>query len=206
MPLVYLFGPDGSGKSSLAQALVKTHKAQGIPVRLSWMRGTHTIASILAHTLHNFAAFQGKDNPNYNLTIPPKMRRPWQLVELTSLLPVLLERYILPSLLGYTVIGERYLPDFIVWVTLTTKDAHYPKSFTARFLLALSKTPQKTYITASPTKLLERRNDTQPTFLRNQLKLYKHLAQLLNAPTLDTTQRTVEESTKLLLKLINPTE
>jgi hypothetical protein len=66
------------------------------------------------------------------------------------------------------------------------------------------KTPWKTYVTATPAKLLERRRDTDPTFLRNQLKLYKSLATLLRASTLDTTNRTVEESTQLLLKQISP--
>jgi hypothetical protein len=47
------------------------------------------------------------------------MRRLWQLLEFTSALPILLTKFILPSILGYTVIAERYIPDFLAWVSTT---------------------------------------------------------------------------------------
>jgi len=205
MPLVCLFGPDGSGKSSIARALVRVLRARGTRVRLSWMRGTHTFASLLARVLGHFSVFKGEDNPNYMITIPSKMRHLWQLIEVASVLPVLVARYSLPSLIGCTVIGERYIPDFVAWVTLTTRDSHYPKSFSARFLLALSlKSQSRTYVTAAHWRLLERRRDSNSAFLLRQLQLYGKLAKAINAETLDTTYRTTEDSTQLLLKFINP--
>jgi thymidylate kinase len=204
MPLVYFFGPDGSGKSSIAIALVEVLRARGTRVRLSWMRGTHTLASFLARVLGHFSIFKGEDNPNYMITIPPKMRRLWQLVEVASMLPVLMARYSLPSFMGYTVVGERYIPDFVVWVTLTTNDAHYPESFSARFLLVLSlKSQNRTYVTAAHSRLVERRRDSNPAFLMRQLQLYGMLARAIGAQTLDTTYRTIEESTQLLLNFID---
>jgi hypothetical protein len=56
-------------------------------------------------------------------------------VEFISVLPILLAKFILPSILGYTVIAERYVPDFLVWVSLTTRDEDYLKRLEARFML-----------------------------------------------------------------------
>jgi len=41
-------------------------------------------------------------------------------------------------MMGYVVIAERYLPDFIVWVAVTTKDEGFLKSTWAKFLLAIT--------------------------------------------------------------------
>ncbi|MEM2921836.1 MAG: hypothetical protein QXF26_05915 [Candidatus Bathyarchaeia archaeon] len=173
-------------------------------MKLSWMRGTHTFASLVARFLRRFSAFRGVDNPNYGITIPKKMRRLWQLIEFTSMLPILLARFILPSFLGYTVIGERYAPDFIVWIILTSRDKQFLNTLDAKFLLALAARTQKSmFVTAKYTTLKKRRSDTYPAFLIEQLKLYRYLAKTLNTLILDTTSMTVEESTQTILRLIN---
>jgi hypothetical protein len=53
------------------------------------------------------------------------MRRLWQLLELASALPVMLARFVPPSLLGRVVVAERYAPDLLVWASLTTGDEGY---------------------------------------------------------------------------------
>jgi hypothetical protein len=62
----------------------------------------------------------------------------------------------LSSLLGYTVIAERYIPDFLVWVVITTDDSSYLSSISARFLLALAlRAKAKIYVKADLQKLIE---------------------------------------------------
>jgi hypothetical protein len=77
---------------------------------------------MLAKFLSKFATFKGPNNPYYGISIPSHMKRLWQLIEFISALPVLLVRFMLPSFLGYTVVAERYIPDFLVWVVITTDD------------------------------------------------------------------------------------
>ena len=149
MPIICFFGPDASGKSTLAHALIEELKQKGLKVKLSWMKGTHTLASILARLLSKLPTFRGLDNPYYGISIPSCMRRLWQLIEFMSVLPILFFRFILPSLLGYTVIAERFAPYFLVWVSLTTGDTNYLRSLEAGFVLALSmKADVKVYVTA----------------------------------------------------------
>ena len=205
MLTICLFGPDGSGKSTLAKALVKRFSSYGFRVRLSWMRGTHTFASVLARILSTFAAFKGFDSPYYLISIPKTFRRPWQLLEFTSILPILIMRFLLPNILSYIVIAERYIPDFIAWVTTTTQDPDYPKSFIAKFLIALSlKAEVKVYVTADPSELLRRRRELDEVFLTEQVKIYERLAKSISAFKLDTTYKSVEESLRELLSELGP--
>jgi thymidylate kinase len=201
MPLIGFFGPDGSGKSTLAKALAGRFEAHGLNVKVSWMRGTHTLASVLAKFLSRFASFRGSDNPYYGVSIPSRVKRLWQLIEFASVLPVLIFRFMLPSLLGYTIFAERYAPDFLVWVSLTTGDTDYLGSLEARFMLALSgKADAKIYVTASHTELMRRRSrETNSEFLSKQLELYDKIAKIVNANKIDTTERSVEETLKCLL-------
>jgi thymidylate kinase len=204
MPIICFFGPDGSGKTTIAMSLAEKLRSRGLKVKLSWMRGTHTLASMLARFLSKFAAFRGSDNPYCGISIPDRARRVWQLTEFLSALPVLLVRFVLPGLLGYVVIAERYVPDFLVWISLTTRDAGYLRSLEARFMLALStKASVRFYVTASEAELIKRKGgEVGGKFLSGQLKLYDRVAELIRAYKIDTTGRSVEETLGHLLSLV----
>jgi len=204
--LIALFGPDGSGKTTLARALTAELRRRGLKPLIMWMRGTHTLASSIARLLSKFATFRGPDNPYYGISVPNSMRRLWQLMEFASVLPILLAKFILFDLLGYMVIAERFTPDFLVWVSLTTKDENYFKRLEAKFMLALSmKADVKVYVTASEAELIKRRKgEVNRDFLHRQLKLYDRVAKLVRAYKIDTTESSVEETLNELLRLIQP--
>jgi len=204
MPIICFFGTDGSGKSTLAKALTKRLNSENFRVKLSWMRGTHTLASLLAKLLSKLTTFKGSDNPYYGITIPKGFKRLWQLVEFASALPIILLKFILPSALGSWVIAERYAPDFITWISLTTGDQRYPKSIEAKFLLALSsKAHAKIYVTATLKELSKRRKETNSISISEQLRLYDRIASALRAHRLDTTTKSVKESLEEALSLLN---
>jgi len=202
--LIALFGPDGSGKTTLARALTAELRRRSLKPLIMWMRGTHTLASLIARLLSKFATFRGPDNPYYGISVPNSMRRLWQLMEFASALPVLLAKFILLDLLGYVVIAERFVPDFLVWVSLTTRDESYFKRLEAKFMLALSmKADVKVYVTASEAELIKRRRgEVGRDFLRRQLRLYDRIAKLVRAHKIDTTKSHVEEALDELLGLI----
>lgn len=203
MPIICFFGPDGSGKSTLARILAKRLSNNGFKVKLSWIRGTHTFASVLAKILSKFSNFRGSDNPYYGITIPRSMKGLWQFIEFASILPVLFTKFWLPRLLGYVVIAERLLPDFIVWVAVTTRDVSYLDSFAAWFFISLSSRAKvRVHVTAELTELLRRRSDENQRFLQEQMRLYEKVARSMNAFKLDTTNKSVTESMRTLLRFM----
>jgi thymidylate kinase len=201
MPIICFFGPDGSGKTTIARALALELRCRGLKPIIAWMRGTHTLASLLARFLSKFTIFKGPDNPYYGISIPSHMKRLWQLIEFISVLPVLLFKFIFPSFLGHTVIAERYVPDFMAWVSVTTKDENYLKRLEARFMLALSvRADVRVYVTASEAELVKRRGgEVGLKFLVEQIRLYNALARLVGGYRVDTTGRDVDSSLREVL-------
>ena len=169
VPIICLFGPDASGKSTLARALVEELRRRGLKVRSSWMRGTHTLASLIARLLSRLDALKGTDNPYYRIAIPKSLRRLWQLLEFSSALPVVLFRFVIPSALGYWVVADRYVTDLVAWVSVTTRDRDYVRRGEARFLLALaSRARVKVYVTAALEELTKR-GEASSRFLSEQI-------------------------------------
>ena len=204
MPLVCLFGPDGSGKSTLAKALAYFLKRKGLRVMISWMRGTHTLASILARLLSKFRTFQGPCNPYYHICIPPNLKTLWVWIEFYSMLPILFLRFVLPRALGYLVVAERGLIDFLVWITLTTHQPRVLTSIIGRFTMALTRKITTNIYIRADLKTLQKRRQTSPETpsLSIQLKIYDAIAKAYRIPIVDTSNNSIVESIKQILEQV----
>jgi hypothetical protein len=128
------------------------------------------------------------------VSIPKNLKHLWRFLEFTSALPVFFYRFAFPKLLGFYVVGERYLPDYLVWVSIVLNDDNFVQAPESRFLVSLAKkTGLGFYITAS-TVQLSKRSLENPAFLTRQQAIYKNLATELGAFKIDTTHTSVEES------------
>jgi len=194
--LICLYGPDGAGKSTLAKGLAG--EFGGV---VSWMRGTHTFASLVARLLARFDSMRVgvRRNPYYGITVPNSLKPLWWFLEFTSILPIWLLRYVLPSL-RRTVVGDRGLVDFLVWVSLTT-GLGFLESIYGRVTLALASRCINVYVTASLDTLLSRRVDDRGWII-GQLAIYNTLAKALKSPTIDTSGIDVEESRRRLRGIV----
>lgn len=203
--LVCLFGADGSGKTSIAKYVVARLCNCKRDVCVVWVRGSHTFASLLARLLSKFEVFRGECNPYYHICVPPKMKKLWMWIELTSIIPVVLKRFVIPKLLKRTVIAERSLLDFLVWLLTTLRYPNVMKSLCCKFILSLtfSLCDRAIYVRAEEEVLVSRRKGfSEERLISIQLSVYDSLARSLNTPCIDTSEKTVSESAKEALRLI----
>lgn len=202
MTIVYFFGPDGSGKSTLTTTLAKIAQERGYKVKLSWMRGSHTITSLVSKLLSRFDLFKGTENPYYAIKIPKKLRTLWQFLEFLGALPVIFGKFIIPSFLGYHILADRYVLDLAVWICLTTDDYDFLQKFEAKILVALTvKIRAKFYVFADVEKLNSRKDNLW--LPQKQLRLYGKLAEVVGANLIDTTEKSIEQSLQEILKVID---
>ncbi|MEM1582662.1 MAG: thymidylate kinase [Candidatus Bathyarchaeia archaeon] len=201
MPLIIqLFGPDGSGKSTLAKLFRSYLFSQGVYAHISWFRGSHLLASMLARFFLRFAAFKGSSNPYYGVTIPSRLRSIWLLIEFFSILPHYLLRKFLS--LSHHVIGDRGVLDFIVWIIVTLDHPKFLTSLLGRFLARLATKDISIYITTDPTVLRKRAPNTPRPFLLKEEACYKILAKYYANHIIDTTDKTPKETLGELLRYL----
>ncbi|MEM1510554.1 MAG: hypothetical protein QW096_11880 [Thermofilaceae archaeon] len=197
---ICLFGPDGSGKSTLARLLRSYLYSQGVYAHISWFRGSHLFASVLARFFSCFTSFRGYGNPYYGITVSLKLRPLWVLVEFSSLLPhYLLRRFL--SLL-HPVIGDRGLLDFVVWIIVTLDYPKFLSSLIGGFLARLAAKEKNVYVKADLATLSRRVVGMPPSFLAKEIACYSVLAKYYASHTIDTTSRTPMESLGELLKCL----
>lgn len=205
MGIIYFFGPDCTGKSTLVNALAIELDNRECDIRRSWMRGSHTFVFLVASFLSKFNCFKGSENPYYNIKVPKNLKRFWQFLEFLSALPVILGKFLIPSLLKCCILADRYTIDLAVWLCLTTRDYSFLKTFESKMLIALAqKTSAKFYVTANFEEL-GRRSEEELWFPKEQLYLYGKLAEAVDAYIIDTTNKPVEECLQEVLKVIATT-
>ncbi len=177
--IICLFGPDGAGKSSIAETLSRVLRSQGLRVRVAWIRGTHSFLALLASLLSRLNVMRGDCNPYYRICVPGRLRGLWFFLEIVAALPVYIARYLLPERLGYVVIGDRCLVDFIAWLYLTLGR---PRSRLLRglvgFLLAEARRSRLFYVYADIAILAQRR-PCEAGFIPRFAAAYRVLARSL---------------------------
>jgi len=200
VPLICFFGPDGSGKTTLSRDVETELIVKGFRVKHSWMRGSHTLVSILSRLLSRFPIFRGGFNPYYGVAVPRSMARLWFVLEYLGALPVILLRFILPCFLGYVVVADRYVLDLVVWVALVTGDEGFLRSILARHLLVLASRSDTAFLVTADPRELARRGGGELNVLRRQNYLYASLK--IGACVVDTTGKTPSESLEQVLELL----
>ena len=201
MVILYFFGPDGAGKTTLAKGLAQIIRNKNHKVKLSWMRGSHTAASLLAKILSRSNLFKGTENPYYNINIPTKLKSLWQFFEFMSALPVIISRFLIPSLMGYWIIADRYTLDLEVWTCLTTRDPGFIDSPEAKVMTALAKKARVKFYVKADLETLRNRAEKLP-FPEEQIRLYDTLAQTVRATIIDTTNKSADDSLQEVLNVL----
>jgi thymidylate kinase len=143
VPVIAFFGPDGAGKTTQADLLVDYLRTKNFKTRKAWIRAVHGYAFAISKVLIRMGYVKkdpvgpGSIPMRLDLEKSPPLQAVWPWVELLSLLPLVISRVKLPSLLGRTVVCERYTIDSIPSISYTVGDASFDRRFLAKALLSM---------------------------------------------------------------------
>ncbi|MCX8205274.1 MAG: thymidylate kinase [Candidatus Nezhaarchaeota archaeon] len=174
--------------------------SRGVYAYVSWFRGSHFFASLLARFLSRFTAFKGYGNPYYGVAIPPRLRSLWALIEFFSFLPYYVFRRLLSMF--KPVIGDRGVLDFIVWIVVTLDHTRFLASVLGRFLARLLSVSTAIYVTADLAVLRRRALGVPRSFLMREAACYDVLAKYYASHVIDTTSKAPKEALEELVKFL----
>jgi thymidylate kinase len=206
--LVYFFGPDGTGKTTQAELVSFYLRRKGVRALRATVKQHHTLSYVLLRLLRS-------DKNDYLLTnyfgfdaaINTRIRMPWKLLELVSVMPAIAYRVLLPTLMGFTVVLDRYVIDTLVVLSYFLHDQGLLFGYTARLLIRLI--PKKAlliHLDADTGRILSRKKDEPLTeeIVNYYRSAYRSivLAFGLSVTTIDTTNSSIENIQKIIRDLI----
>ena len=229
--LVHFFGPDGAGKSTQVEVLIRTLKHREPRIRKIWLRAPHTVAFLLSRALLKIGFYHIILNPfgdairlpavNRNATI----RAIWALLEYISVLPLVIRiRFLMAR--GYKCIAERYILDTVTTIAFFLGDIDFIRSKIARMLYRfIPKDTRFIFLDSDYETIFGRRaclhdagthretnrgygtiprEAVEPReFIEFQRTAYICLAESFGALTIDTSKHSVEDTGKAILEYLN---
>lgn len=111
--LIHFFGPDGSGKTTHVDILIRKLLQQEPNIRKCWVRSPHTFAFLLWRLFILIGFYRVIRNPfGYEVKLPlinrsRRLRFFWAITEFLSVLPLIIRINFAISR-GYKFIAERY--------------------------------------------------------------------------------------------------
>jgi len=228
--LIHFFGPDGSGKSAQARILVASLNRKSIRAKKVWLRAHHTLAFVLWKLLIRIGFYRSVSNSSGVMTRLPAVDRDkflrgfWAIAEFIGVLPLILRAYAY-MLRGYHLVAERYVLDTVTSIAYTINDFNFLRSRISKVLLRL--VPEKTvfiFLDSNYEAIHKRRvtsschaeegfpqsannylidNSVEPRdFIEFQRTAYKVLADSFDALIIDTSNFSIEETSKIVLQYL----
>lgn len=206
--LIYFFGPDGTGKSTHAQLTSSYLKQRGYRVWTTSVKQHHTFSYLLLKLLLSVRSDgQALSYFGFHDELRKRIKTPWKVLELISLLLAVIYRAYLPSLLGHIVICDRYVLDTLAVLSYFLNEPKLTSSMSAKLLVKLiPKNSLLVHLDADTDVILERKKDEPLTaqLIEDYKKAYGDLLKRLRLPviTIDTSTASVEDIQETLLQCI----
>jgi len=188
--IVILSGIDGSGKSTISRKLSKDLiRDFNLETRTVWVKSLHTLAYLIYTLFRKTWGTEyiinpsGKITEHYTTKWMKKLSPLWGFIEFLSVLPWILIT-LLYKLLGFTVICDRFIMDFLATVSLRVNNPLWPwKSIWGKTLKTLQRKFLTFHLKVTSKTALQRRPNIE--YNLNEFKLltalYKVLAHDINA-------------------------
>lgn len=206
--LIYFFGSDGTGKTTHAELTSLYLRSKGYRVWRASVKQHHTFSYLLLKLLYNLnEEREARNYRGFNDKLGRRIKTPWKILELISLLPAVIYRVFLPSLLGFIVVCDRYIFDTLVTLSYFLNEPKLTSSRSAKLLVKLiPKNSLLVHLDADTDVILERKKDEPLTvqLIEYYKKAYGDLLKRLRLPviTIDTSTASVEDIQEPLLRCI----
>jgi len=201
---VIFFGADGVGKTTQARRLSELYMKKGYRVKKCWLRARHSLSYLVSQILLKLGYLevvrQGTREVLDSRRLPGK--RLWSFLEFISVLPWILTRMNLPLLLGYVVIADRYVVDTAVYNRYYIGEEF--RIYERMLLRMKPKNALLIHLDADKDNLMERRRGDWPEdFIDYELGKYRTLASELQAISINTSHRDMEEVGRIIVSACN---
>lgn len=152
--IVCFTGMDGTGKSSLASALLKGLKTKGFRCKYTWCRWSPGLSDVFHFVIRKTIGYKARE---YRFCKPLQLIFPYLKI-LDFIVPILF-RVRLPAMLGLYVIIDRYVYDALADLHLLNFDISTRNLF-VRLFLAMNPKPDVTFLVDVPPRVaLSRKAD-----------------------------------------------
>ncbi|RLG16777.1 hypothetical protein DRN63_03855 [Nanoarchaeota archaeon] len=157
-PFIYLYGPDGAGKTTHAKIITYYLMRLGYPTKYANVKFHHMLSYIILRLLYR------SNNSEWYKGFPPPLRKrirsPWKILELMSIIPAIFFRVLLFIILGYVVVCDRFVIDTLVTLSYFLRDKKILKGWYAKSLIRfIPKNAGVIHLDANVETLLERKKD-----------------------------------------------
>jgi thymidylate kinase len=209
MPLIILFGPDGSGKTTIAIEIIKKFKQLNYqPIRIK-MKSHHLLMYIYLKLLQKMNKIPTTHSPHlidYSLRAIFRDSYMYVFLETFNIL-VWYFIFVLPRLkIGETIVADRFAPDSVVSLHSVSNRVD---NVLERILLRLCKDSIAVYMYAHHWTLLQRKRDENlsEAYLRYIARLYNKVARQVasiarNLVIIDTTCLPKQHSVDLIFSSV----
>ena len=177
---------------------------KGYRVKKCWLRARHSLSYLVSQILLKLGYLevvrQGTREVLDSRRLPGK--RLWSFLEFISVLPWILTRMNLPLLLGYVVIADRYVVDTAVYNRYYIGEEF--RIYERMLLRMKPKNALLIHLDADKDNLMERRRGDWPEdFIDYELGKYRTLASELQAISINTSHRDMEEVGRIIVSACN---
>jgi thymidylate kinase len=209
---IYIFGPDGSGKTTQVEILYSYLKHHGVKVRLVWIKSQHSLAFIITRIFKKITPNNVSTTPDgfitqiHGISDNSVSGSFWPLIEFVSILPWILLRVYLPLLAGKIVIADRYVIDSVVMIAYMINEQKFMESHIARLMLRfIPKDSLLFHLDADYEEISKRRGSrVDPKhFIDFQRNMYAKFSRILSTITMDTSILSVMNTAEQIKRNIN---